>query len=293
MKRIHHVLFAILAMVLLVSCTGAPDEGGTETGTPKNTPEVVKLIDYLSDKEFDAHNAGIVDGSSLPTELHYHVDNSSDISITDPELMADVWKRLCAIEIDVANIDRVLSILDGGISYEFMWEDGSSIFFNFEVFDYFTVRRGLIPIVGSNELRQLDSELNACLEQQGGDKSFAETLTIGDVSFRSLEPVSSDGSNYKWDFDGDGVEDTLLTSFVNLGDEAPSYIELEVYLGGTLHTEIIDRAYGIEEVRAYEDEDGSRGLAIIYAQGDYYIHDNPAACTLSWNGQELVVEYLE
>lgn len=292
MKRLHHVLFAILALLLLASCTGKPDAGGTGADATKNPPEVVSLVDYLASDDFDAHNAGIADGSSLPVELWYFAENSTDVTVTDQEYLKSIWGRLCALEVDVANIDTKTAVSDGSCIYRFTWEDGTTSSFGFTMNNYLSTQSGLVPIVDSSDLHRLAKELYRYEPADTTDETFIESLTIAGRSFGDLDVVASDGPNYQWDFDGDGSDETLYTQFVDLGDEAPSYIAVDVYLAGAPQAEVIDGAYEIREVRSYEAEDGTRGLAILYYEGDYYSHDNLAACTLSWNGEHLVMDYV-
>lgn len=293
MKRIHQVLVALLTVVLLASCSNKVGGGGTETPTTTNPVKAVTILDHMAGGDFDAHNAGIVDGTWLPTELWYYSDNAADAIITDQELMAVIWARLCVLEIDVANIDRHLAVSDGSSFYSFTWDDGSNTTFGFTINDYFNVKGGLAPIVDSSDLHRLANELYHYEPTEATSESFLESLTVAGTRFHDLTAIPSDGKNYSWDCDGDGSDDTILITSIDLGDEAPSYIEIEAYINGEPQVAHIDRAYQISEVRAYEGTDGTRGLAIVYYEGDYYSHDDLAACTLHWDGQDLIVEVID
>ena len=112
------------------------------------------------------------------------------------------------------------------------------------------------------------------------------------------EPSDSSGfdvSNPKWnwinwDMDGDGEMEEICFEYVDLGDEAPSYIQITLYDGNEQLEEIIAQAYGLIEILPMEDAEGTY-LQIRYDMGDYYYHDAEGQCTLRMREDKLEVVY--
>ena len=92
-----------------------------------------------------------------------------------------------------------------------------------------------------------------------------------------------------WDADGDGTEEELVFEYQDNGDEAPSYIEVTLYIGGEELSAVIDRAYGLNRIFSKEDEHGPY-LEIYYAIGDYYSHDAEASCLIRLQDGAIVVQ---
>ena len=93
-----------------------------------------------------------------------------------------------------------------------------------------------------------------------------------------------------WDMDSDGETEEICFEYQDLGDEAPSYIQITLYDGNEQLEEIIDRAYGLIEVLPMEDTEGTY-LQIRYMMGDYYAHDAEGQCTLRMREKQLEVVY--
>ena len=92
-----------------------------------------------------------------------------------------------------------------------------------------------------------------------------------------------------WDADGDGEEEELSFEYHDLGDEAPSYIEIILYKGSEQVENILDRAYALRSIQAKEDKEGPY-LVIDYDQGDYYSHDAEGRCFLRYRDGEIILE---
>ena len=99
-------------------------------------------------------------------------------------------------------------------------------------------------------------------------------------------------NSINWDADGDGTEEELLFEYHDNGDEAPSVIEVTLYLKDNEPQTWIDGAYGLNRILMKEDAEGPY-LQIDYVMGDYYSHDAEGHCTLRLKDGELVLHYEE
>lgn len=91
-----------------------------------------------------------------------------------------------------------------------------------------------------------------------------------------------------WDADGDGKDEELEFHFEDLGDEAPSYIDIMMYAENGEQEIILDRAYGVNRIYAKEDDEGPY-LQIYYDMGDFYSHDTEKNCILRLENGHLTL----
>ena len=96
-------------------------------------------------------------------------------------------------------------------------------------------------------------------------------------------------NSINWDADGDGTEEEVLFEYQDLGDEAPSYIQVTLYFDDEQLENMIDRAYGLTRIFAKEDEEGPF-LLVGYTMGDYYSHDAEEQCILRLRDGNLILE---
>ncbi|MBQ6469868.1 MAG: hypothetical protein IJJ50_07450 [Lachnospiraceae bacterium] len=95
----------------------------------------------------------------------------------------------------------------------------------------------------------------------------------------------------KWDADGDGVKEEISFEYNDLGDEAPSYIQVTLYKGNKELEGMIDRAYALKKIVVREDDDGEY-LLVDYEMGDYYSHNAVGQCTIRLRDGKLEVASL-
>lgn len=275
MKRLATLLAVMLVSItLLASCDGgkAPIEQDTNT--------YVTLADFLTGDEFDALNGGIEDGSDLPSELFYSEDNGWQESIYDQDLILGTWNKLCAVEIN-ADDPQDIDIDDGGIRFNFVWEDGRRFVFAFSTIEYYASADGtLYPLRTPDIVRILSDETDEYLQRK--DRGIEGEL----IEFKA----TGNSGLFDWDADGDGEAELFSADFWDNGDEAPSNYEITCESRG-YGTAWIDGGYSIVELNAASDDQGPY-LYITYYAGDYYNHDTLSACTLRLVDGQLTVEQL-
>ena len=210
-------------------------------------------------------------GSEEPHSLRLYVSGTTDGYVHDQQLMHEFWDELCAVRIDVDH--PVSAVIDDGyLSFSFDWNT-ELIPFPFCTSEYAQFSEGeLFPVENPDAVQSLVARLSDLIE---------EGQTDDELPFE-------DGA-YLWDADGDGTRERVTVSAVDNGDEAPNVLVIRVY-GDTMDVEgVIERAYGIEGIRAASDEAGPY-LTLHYLEGDYYAHDHIATCMLRVAGDKLVVE---
>ncbi|MDO5107050.1 MAG: hypothetical protein Q4D39_02105 [Coriobacteriaceae bacterium] len=265
MRHPRIILLALLALfagplLALAACAAAPI-------APPAEPMTIAAY-HAEDGSFSALDQDISDGTSLPCELYVHVDRRCDDVIVDQGEIVSCWNALRSVEVLAGEPDPAISIDDGDISFEFHWPDGGSFCFSFLTSEYHVVDGGCIRVGNPDAVRAIVDDAVTHLEALGSG------VPEPDDGFL----IELDGGFFSWDGDGDGVEETYEVDFHDLGDEAPSFIEI-VQVEDPALTTFLDRAYGIELIQALEDEHGPY-LRIDYLQGDFYAHDDVATCYL-------------
>ena len=114
------------------------------------------------------------------------------------------------------------------------------------------------------------------------------TAAENDHSEGDFDVSNPKWNSINWDADGDGTEEELFFEYHDNGDEAPSIIEVTLYLKNDELQTMIDRAYGLNRILAKEDAEGPY-LQIDYVMGDYYSHDAEGHCILRLTDGELVL----
>ena len=270
MKRFKTIVCALVAAMLLPLAACAGKQQGQKT-------QVVTIAEYhASDTSFDILEERMSNGTPLPVELYVQVDRRCADVITDQGEITSYWNAICSVKVLDADPDATLSIDDGGILFEFRWQDGSAYGFSFLTSEYYAVDGGHIRVESPDAVRAI---VNGAVDYLEAHQSDAPAPDDGSV-------IPFDRGFFEWDGDGDGVPETYAVDFHDLGDEAPSYItitqlenpDLGVFLNG---------AYEIALIRGLEDEDGPF-LQIDYYAGDYYVHDAKATRNLRIVDGELV-----
>ncbi len=116
----------------------------------------------------------------------------------------------------------------------------------------------------------------------------AAAATETDRSDSDFDVSNPKWNSINWDADGDGTEEELLFEYHDNGDEAPSVIEVTLYLKDNEPQNWIDGAYGLNRILAKEDAEGPY-LEIFYVMGDYYSHDTEGQCILRLTDGKLVL----
>ena len=114
------------------------------------------------------------------------------------------------------------------------------------------------------------------------------TAAENDHSEGDFDVSNPKWNSINWDADGDGTEEELFFEYHDNGDEAPSLIEVTLYLKNDELQTMIDRAYGLNWILAKEDAEGPY-LQIGYAMGDYYSHDAEGQCILRLTDDALAL----
>ena len=99
-------------------------------------------------------------------------------------------------------------------------------------------------------------------------------------------------NSIRWDADGDGKKEELEFESIDLGDEAPGYIQVTIYTNDGDQENVINNAYGFRGIYDKKDDEGPY-LQIFYNKGDYYSHDAEGECNLRLRGGYIVIEEVE
>lgn len=283
MKRIASLFAATLAATLVLAACSLPGFLGGVTGT------YIPLAEFCASEEFDALNAGINNGTSLPSKVFLVADEGLSDTIEDQGYAVNTWKRLCELDV-LADAPEAMAVDDGTILLSFIWDDGRHYSFGFVATDYFMGQDGkLYHLRDPKEFGEIIDDLGTFLERMylEGSQGNTDDGEGTPIPFDNRGPFNF----FTWDADGDGEPERFDAEFYDNGDEAPSAFEVSC-VAKDWSSAWIDRCYGLEELRAMSDEQGDY-LLITYQQGDYYYHDNLAQCTLRLVGGELIIEELE
>ena len=276
------LVLAVAMPTVLVGCANAND--GTDSQPAEQAPVETKtqgestMGEYLAehDENFGAFDEGVQSGEGVPQSLHLFVAEDADGDVYDKAAIAELWRGLCAIEVDFQNPQDV-AILDGDIIFSFESGD-DEVIFSFITNDYASVRDGkLYPVSDPKAVSALVDKTVALIEDESSPEPEGEEVPYEDGA-------------YIWDADGDGTSEHMWFDFNDNGDEAPSGMSIRLFNDSGIDAyAYLDRAYSIDSVRLLEDEQGPY-VVVYYGAGDYYSHDNDASCTIRLVNGELVLE---
>ena len=270
MRKTTGFMALLLAALLLFGCA-VPG-----TDVTAQTDKTVTLEEYLAEnRDGFTEAAERMQEEDLP-RMRFFCQLVMD-EIRDPELVADFWQRLCAVQIRPGDGEEK-TILDADICFYFEWEDGVKVTVAFASSEYFNPGNGpLLPTEDAGEVRAIARDLMQAWEMQ--QEESAPVPQQADSADIALD-VSGRYTRFDWDADGDGEAESFEGCFHDNGDEAPSVIKITAVIGGEEQAVWIDRAYAIVRATPKDDAEQGRYLELEYEIGDYYGHDNTAVCNL-------------
>lgn len=276
-------------------------ETGTGTDKPSDKAQTISSLAMENEQVFEELDAGINDGTSLPTMMKFDISYGWGMeAVDDPEAIVRIWNQLKGVEVGGVDEDAP-EIEDGGFQFTFVWDDGTEVRYLFRTSEWFVdADHGVHPVIDSSvvsdamlEARQhkrpiddieaeRDGKSTTTGNTKNGTKGETGTkgaskggTTVSDIPYGDgweyegkglMELTAGTNGRYPWDLDGDGEIEPILFDFMDQSGNTKSAFKVVADSQGKTYA-WVGGAYSVTRVLGGTDAAG-QFVIVEYDQGE-------------------------